>query len=65
MPARIRKLIGSAGILVFLALYVTAAVTIADYVPRHWAAQLAFFVVVGVAWGAPLLPLITWMNRGR
>ena len=65
MPARVRKLIGSVAILVFLAAYVALAVTVADRLPNHWAAHLAFFLIVGMAWGVPLLPLITWMNRGR
>jgi hypothetical protein len=27
--------------------------------------KLVFFAVAGLAWGLPLLPLMTWMNRGR
>jgi hypothetical protein len=65
MSARLRKLIGLAGILAFLAAYVVVVSKVADHVPRHWAAQLAFFVVVGVGWGVPIMPLISWMNRGR
>lgn len=65
MPARIRKLIGLVGLLVFLAAYIGAAANIADRVPKHWAAQLAFFVIAGLGWGLPVFPLIAWMNRGR
>jgi hypothetical protein len=63
--ARVRKLIGLFGILAFLAAYAALVSTIGDYVPKHWAAQLAFYLVAGTAWGAPILPLISWMNRGR
>jgi hypothetical protein len=65
MSARLRKLIGLFGVLAFLAAYVAAVAKIADYVPKHWAAQLVFFVVAGLGWGVPILPLISWMNRGR
>lgn len=65
MTARLRKLIGLLGIVAFLGAYIALVTTAADYVPKHWAAQLAFFLVAGVAWGLPILPLLSWMNRGR
>ena len=64
MRARTRKAIGSAAMLVFVLAYVIAAVTLADRLPpAHWV-KLAYFLIVGTAWGAPLIPLIAWMNRG-
>lgn len=65
MNARIRKLIGMVGILAFMVLYVGAAVRIGERVPDHWAAKLAFYALAGMVWGVPVLPLISWMNRGR
>lgn len=65
MTARVRKLIGSAGVLAFLAAYVWAATAISDHLPDGRAIKLAYFAVVGIAWGVPILPLISWMNRGR
>jgi len=65
MTARTRKLIGMVGILAFLAAYVATAAIVADHVPKQWAIQLGFFVVVGIGWGVPIMPLISWMNRGR
>ncbi len=65
MSARVRKFIGLIGVLAFLAAYVVAVSKLADHVPKHWAAQLAFFLVAGLGWGVPILPLISWMNRGR
>ena len=63
MKARARKAIGSVGILAFLALYVWAAVSLAGLLPDHWAIRLGYYLVVGTAWGLPLIPLISWMNR--
>ena len=65
MSARQRKAIGSLGVLVFLAAYIWAAVTLGVMLPDLWFARLAFYAVAGVAWGVPLIPLILWMNRGR
>ena len=63
MTPRIRKLIGMFAILVFLFFYVSAAVTIADHLPKHPAVSLIYYLVVGLAWGLPLFPLMTWMNQ--
>jgi len=58
-------LIGGFGMLAFLLFYMGLMVAIADHLPDQWAVKLGFFVVAGTAWGAPLIPLITWMNRGK
>ncbi len=65
MSQHYRKLVGSVAILVFLAIYIGVAIVVAEIVPPFWAAKLAYFLFVGTAWGAPLIPLISWMNRGR
>ena len=65
MAARWRKLLGSGGILAFMALYIWAAALVGDHLPAHWLAQLLFYVIAGTAWGVPLIPLVIWMNRGR
>lgn len=65
MSARTRKFIGSMAIVGFLGLYVAAVAVLAERLPPNAMVQLAFFVIAGVAWGGPLIPLIAWMNRGR
>ena len=65
MTARARKAIGSVAILLFLGFYAWLVTTVGDHVPKAWWAQLIYYVVAGTAWGAPIIPLITWMNRGR
>ncbi len=65
MSARIRKLIGGVGLMVFLAAYVWAATAISDRLPDNMVLKLVFFAVAGVGWGLPILPLLSWMNRGR
>ena len=63
MGPRTRKLVGSIGVLAFLAAYIWVVIGVSAYVPKHWAAQLAFFAVAGMGWGVPILPLFTWMQK--
>jgi hypothetical protein len=64
MKARTRKLIGSMGIVGFLGFYVGAVAMLAERLPPDRWVQLVYFVVAGVGWGLPIIPLIWWMNRG-
>ena len=64
MGPRTRKAIGGVGILVFLAAYVMIAVSIGTRLPDQWMIRLAYYAVVGMVWGLPLIPLISWMNSG-
>lgn len=65
MTPRVRKLVGLVAILGFLVFYMGLIANLARYVPEHGAWQLVFFVLAGVLWGVPILPLISWMSRGR
>jgi hypothetical protein len=65
MPNRLRKLVGGLGLVVFVVAYAALAVTVAGWLPPNALVKLAYFLVVGVAWGGPVIPLIAWMNRGR
>jgi len=65
VSSRWRNFLGGIAILAFLAAYVWLAVAIGDHLPDHWAARLAYFAVVGTAWGVPLIPLLSWIARGK
>jgi hypothetical protein len=65
MTARVRKAIGSVAILLFVIAYAFVFATLGNHVPPIWWARLLYYVVAGTAWGAPIIPLMTWMNRGR
>ena len=61
-----RKLAGMGAILAWIVVWSVAAVSLADRIgPMHWAPTALFFVVGGVAWIAPLKPLLRWMETGR
>ena len=55
----------SVGIVVFLAAYVWAAIAVSGLLPDHPLIDLLFYAVAGTAWGLPLLPLLSWAERGR
>lgn len=58
-----RKPIAMLITLVFLAVYIMAAVEIgARLTGAPGLAQLAFYIVAGVVWAFPLYPLMRWMN---
>ena len=65
MPQRIRKLIGSVILVVFVSLYALTAMTIAaaKLPGTAWWVQLAYFALAGLLWTIPAAPLIKWMQR--
>lgn len=63
MTAGARKAIGMAVLVAGMILYVGVLVVLADFVPDHWAVELIFFAVAGVAWVFPLRGLLRWINR--
>lgn len=63
MNPRLKKFVGSIAILVFLVVYAALAIIVADLIPDHPAIDLVYFVVAGVSWILPIIPLMTWMNR--
>lgn len=63
MSPRLKKLVGLAVLPPGLLLYIGAVVTLAEKVPDFWLAQLVYFAVTGVAWAAPVIPLMKWMEK--
>lgn len=63
MTPRTKKLLGMAILLPGLLLYFGLVVNFAEMVPDPWWVKLIYFVVTGVAWAAPVIPFIRWMER--
>jgi hypothetical protein len=63
MAPRARRAVAAVTTLVFLAAYIVLATTLAGLLPDVPWLRLAYNVVAGVAWGAPLLPLFAWAER--
>ena len=45
---------------VFIILYIAAAITLPDLLPRHWAVQAVYFLVAGIVWVFPVRWLMLW-----
>ncbi|WP_371877269.1 DUF2842 domain-containing protein [Alsobacter ponti] len=65
LPRRTRKLIGAVAMIVFVVVYALALMALAQGTVQDASklAQGLFYVVGGLAWILPLMPLIRWMER--
>jgi uncharacterized membrane protein YuzA (DUF378 family) len=65
MPRRTRKLIGTIAILMFVLVYGPVAMALAEsrIMDAPKLIQTIAYVVLGLAWIVPILPLIRWMER--
>ena len=65
MGLRTRRFVAMIGALVFLAAYIWAVIAIGDVLPDNMWIDLLFYGVAGIAWGVPLIPLLTWAEGGK
>ena len=67
MPDRLRKLIGSVLLVVFVCFYALTAMTVAaaKLPGTSGLTQLVFFVIAGTVWVFPAGLLIAWMQKPR
>ena len=66
MTGRARKFTGGAIMLIFVVIYALTAMALADSRPLQEAPALVQslgYIVLGLAWAPPLMPLIRWMER--
>ena len=65
MPIRRRKVIGAVALLMRVTMWALLAMAIAQCAfaaTNSWAAWI-FYVVAGMGWVLPAMPLVTWMSR--
>lgn len=62
MNRSMRALLGSIVIIAFLTAYIWAAVWIGMRLPENAWIRLAYYPLVGILWGIPLLPLMSWLS---
>ena len=65
MSIRLRKLIGAVALLVLVTVWALVGMAIAQFPPIFQNGLVAFvyYVVVGIGWILPAMPLIRWMSR--
>ena len=65
MPMRLRKLIGTVALLALVSVWALVAMAAAQFVlpsVNGWIAAI-YYVVAGLGWVLPAMPLIAWMSR--
>lgn len=67
MPPRLRKLVGSVVLVVFVCVYALVAMTVAaaKLPGTSGLVQLAYFLVAGLLWVIPAALLISWMSKPK
>lgn len=67
MPIRLRKFIGTIVLFVLVIAWALVAMALAQAPAIHNStlASIAYYVVVGIGWVLPAIPIVTWMSRGR
>ena len=64
LPFRWRSTIAVLLILVGLVIYSLVAMVVGTYfLPDHWAAELSFYLIAGIAWIWPSAKLIGWAAK--
>jgi Protein of unknown function (DUF2842) len=65
MPIRIRKLIGTVALFALVIVWALLAMALAQapLIRDNAAASFAYYVIAGMGWVLPAMPLVWWMSR--
>jgi hypothetical protein len=65
MPIRLRKLIGTVALLVLVVVWALLAMALAQSptIRDNTALSIAYYVIAGIGWVLPAMPLVSWMAR--
>jgi hypothetical protein len=67
MSRRMRKLVGTVLMLLFVVVYALVVTALAAPILKgaNKAIEAIFYVVAGLAWAPPLMLMVKWMEGGR
>jgi len=67
MPIRLRKFIGTVALFVLVIVWALVAMALAQAPAIHdnTFASIAYYVIAGMGWVLPAMPLVRWMSRPR
>jgi hypothetical protein len=65
MKIRTRKLLGTAALLLLAAVWSLVGMAVAQmpWLANSGVLQAAFYVVAGMGWVVPAMPIVSWMSR--
>ncbi len=67
MPIRIRKLFGAVALIALVVVWALLAMAVAQFpvVKAYALVETIYYVLAGLGWVLPAMPLIRWMSRGE
>jgi uncharacterized protein DUF2842 len=65
MSIRLRKLIGAVALIALVAIWALVAMAVAQFpvIKANGVVEALYYVVAGLAWVLPAMPLIRWMGK--
>ena len=65
MPIRLRKFIGAVALFVLVIVWALLAMALAQTpaIRDNTALSIAYYVIAGLGWVLPAMPIISWMSR--
>ncbi len=66
MPVRLRKFIGAIALFALVAVWALLAMALAQLpsIRENTVAATLYYIVAGIGWVIPAMPLVRWMSRG-
>jgi hypothetical protein len=67
MPIRLRKFLGTIALIVLVIVWALVAMALAQAPAIHdsTALSIAYYVIAGIGWVLPAMPIVAWMSRSR
>jgi Protein of unknown function (DUF2842) len=67
MPIRLRKFIGAVALFVLVIVWALVAMALAQAPVIHDStfASIAYYVIAGIGWVLPAMPLVRWMSTSQ
>ncbi len=67
MSIRLRKLIGAVALILLVTSWVLIAMALAQFpvIRANGVIEAIYYVLAGLGWVLPAMPLVRWMNGGR
>ena len=65
MSPRLRKFIGTIALLILVVVWALVAMALAQMpaIRENAIAAVAYYVIAGLGWCLPAIPIVTWMSR--
>jgi hypothetical protein len=67
MPVRLRKLVGTVALFALVIVWALVAMALAQapLIKQNGVVEAVYYVLAGLGWVLPAMPLIRWMTGGR